>query len=247
MEKNIRIGCSGYYYKHWIGRFYPENTRSYNFFDEYIKSFDTVELNSTFYHYPTEKQVATWIKKSPDGFLFSVKMPRLITHKKMLNDCESDILLFLHLIKPLKIEKKLGAILVQTPKTLKYDEKLLQDFIELLPRGYMYTFEFRNFDYYNETVYEILKARGMDMAYISGMNYRSYNGLLGDFKYYRMHGVKVRYASDYTDDELKILAKDIETVLAGGAKIVFVYFNNDYNAYAPKNAMRLKEIMGISS
>ena len=242
-EKDVRIGCSGYYYKHWIGKFYKEGTRPYKFFDEYIRFFDTVELNSTFYHYPTEKQVESWIKKSPENFLFSVKMPRLITHRKLLKDCEDNILLFLHLIKPLKQQNKLGVILIQTPKGLKYDIGLLNDFMDLLPHGYRYAFEFRNKEYYNDNVFKIMRDKKMDMAYISGMDYIPNNNIFADFKYYRMHGIKVRYASDYTDTQLLSIANDIKKVLAKGINNIFVYFNNDYNAYAPKNALRLKEIL----
>ena len=243
IDEDVRIGCSGYYYKHWIGKFYSNEARPYKFFDEYIKYFNTVELNSTFYHYPTEKQVVSWIKKSPDNFLFSVKMPRLITHKRLLKDCKDNVLLFFHLIKPLKIENKLGVILIQTPKGLKYNIDILNNFLELLPHGYRYAFEFRNKDYYNDEIYEIMKNKKMDMAYISGMNYIPCNDVFSDFKYYRMHGIQVRYASDYNDDELFKIAEDIKIALSRGAYKIFVYFNNDYNAYAPKNALRLKEII----
>ncbi len=245
MVCDIRIGCSGYYYRHWVGKFYPEGTKPYKFFDEYIKYFNTVELNSTFYHFPTEKQIRTWINKSPEDFKFSVKMPRLITHKKMFKDCEGDVLLFLHLIKTMKIEGKLGAILIQTPKTLKYDVGLLKDFIKVLPSGYMYTFEFRNKEYYCDSVYELLSSNKMDMAYISGMEYVPYNELLTTFKYYRLHGLNVRYASNYSDNELLIIAKDIKRVKNKGAISIYVYFNNDYNAYAPDNALRLKKMLEI--
>jgi len=239
---DIRIGCSGYYYKHWIGKFYSSDARPYRFFEEYVKYFNTVELNATFYHYPTEKQVASWINKSPDDFLFSAKMPRLITHKKLLKDCNDNILLFFHLIKPLKQANKLGVILVQTPKGLKYNLGLLREFLNKLPWGYRYAFEFRNKEYYNDEVFELMKEKKMDMAYISGMNYKPCNRVFSDFKYYRMHGIQVRYASDYTDNELFAIAEDIRKAILEGTNRVFVYFNNDYNAYAPKNALRLKEI-----
>lgn len=240
---DIKIGCSGYYYKHWIGQFYKENTKAYNFFIEYINYFDTVELNTTFYHYPTEKQVASWVNKSPEKFLFSVKMPGLITHKKLLKNCKDNILLFFHLIKPLKIKNKLGAILIQTPKTLKYNLDILVEFLEMLPNGYKYSFEFRNREYYNDDVYQIMKNSKMDMAYISGMDYKSCNDIFTDFKYYRMHGIQIRYASNYNDEELLLIAKDIRRVISSGVNMIFVYFNNDDNAYAPKNAIRLKEIL----
>ena len=93
-----------------------------------------------------------------------------------------------------------------------------------------------------EEVFELMKEKKMDMAYISGMNYKPCNRVFSDFKYYRMHGIQVRYASDYPDKELFAIAEDIRKVILEGINRVFVYFNNDYNAYAPKNALRLKEI-----
>ena len=140
----IRIGCSGYYYAHWKNRFYPEGSKNTEFFGLYQQFFDTVEINATFYHYPTERQVGTWVERSRPDFIFSFKAPRTITHYKRFVLCRGAILLFLHLIKPVKDAGKLGVILFQSPPSLRYSGEVLERFLNELPSGYRYAFEFRN-------------------------------------------------------------------------------------------------------
>jgi uncharacterized protein YecE (DUF72 family) len=243
MSGGIHIGCSGYYYEHWIGSFYPEGTRSGDFFAFYQEKFSTVELNTTFYHFPREAQVESWNKKSREGFIFTVKAPRIITHVKKLKDCRENLLLFLHLIKPLKESSKLGAILFQTPPSFTCDIKVLEDFVSILPQGYRFACEFRNRALYREDVYGILADKGVDFASVSEKNSVPFDGCIAPFKYFRMHGVQERYASNYSEEDLKSLAGKMLQAWDGGKREVFAYFNNDYGAYAPSNAARLREIV----
>jgi uncharacterized protein YecE (DUF72 family) len=242
-ERRIHIGCSGYYYKHWIGRFYPGNCKTPQFFRIYQEHFHTVEVNTTFYHFPTSKQIDSWILKSKDSFIFTFKAPRLITHQKRLVECEDSLLLFLHLIRPVKEAKKLGAILFQTPATLIFNLEILESFMDILPSGYRYAFEFRNSKYYNEDVYKIFIIKNIDPVYISEARGIPCERVTASFKYFRLHGKQARYASNYTDEQLYTLAEKIKFALQNGASEVYVYFNNDFNAYAPHNAMRLKQIV----
>ncbi len=245
IRHNIHIGCSGYYYKHWMGLFYPETAKSYQFFTFYQKYFHTVEINSTFYHYPTEKQIQSWLNRSPDKFIFTIKAPRLITHMKRLNNCKDELSLFFRLIKPLEQEKKLGVILFQTPASLSFDIGLLDEFTDVLPPEYRYSFEFRNREYYNKDIYDVLSRRKMDFAYVSESTGKPFKDIVAPFKYFRMHGSGTRYSSNYSDDELHDLADKIIRSSNNGKNEVFVYFNNDYKAYAPKNALRLIEMLGL--
>lgn len=239
----IHIGCSGFCYKHWIGLFYPVNCKTTQFFRVYQEYFNTVEVNSTFYHYPTSKQIDSWILKSKDPFIFTFKAPRLITHRKRLEDCEDSLLLFLHLISPLKENKKLGAILFQTPATLNFNLTVLERFLDILPHGYRYAFEFRNRKFYNEDVYSMFRKKNVDFAYISEAGEVPYDKVIALFKYFRLHGVGVRYASNYSEYYLYALAEKIKYAMQNRASEVYVYFNNDYNAYAPHNALRLIQII----
>ena len=243
MGAEIHVGCSGYYYDHWIGSFYPEGTKPGGFFDVYRERFTTVELNTTFYHFPREAQVDSWARKSGEGFVFSVKAPRLITHAKKLRDCRESLLLFLHLIKPLKESGKLGAILFQTPPSFAFDLEVLSEFVALLPQGYRYAFEFRDQSWRREEVAAALAGKEADFACVSERDTVPFDECIAPFKYFRMHGLGERYASNYSERDLENLAKKVLRAWEGGKREVFVYFNNDYGGYAPANAARLRELV----
>jgi uncharacterized protein YecE (DUF72 family) len=238
----IRIGCSGYYYDHWVGGFYPGGTRPGGFFDAYRERFSTVELNTTFYHFPREAQVESWAGKSGEGFVFSVKAPRLITHVKKLGGCRESLLLFLHLMKPLKAAGKLGAILFQTPPSFTCDLTALEEFVAILPPGYRYAFEFRDGSWRRDEVYAALAAREADFAFVSEHDTAPFEQCIAPFKYFRLHGLGERYASNYSEGDLEGVAKSVLRAWDGGKREVFVYFNNDYGGYAPANAKRLVEL-----
>jgi len=245
-SKQIHVGCSGYYYTHWMARFYPEEVKRYQFFSYYQERFSTVELNTTFYHFPREKQVESWIDRSRDDFIFSVKAPRIITHVKQLKECEDSLILFLHLMKPLKEAGKLGVILFQTPPSFSVDMHIIEEFLTLLPRGYSYAFEFRNREYYRDEVYRILQEREMDFVAVSEPGTTPFVRSIAPFKYFRLHGTGNRYASDYSDEELIQFKEPVIDAWQNGEREVFIYFNNDYNAFAPKNATRLIELLDFS-
>jgi uncharacterized protein YecE (DUF72 family) len=243
MGAEIHIGCSGYYYDHWVGGFYPEGTRPGGFFDLYRERFATVELNTTFYHFPRQAQVESWARKSGEGFVFSVKAPRLITHVKKLRDCRENLLLFLHLVKPLKESGKLGAILFQTPPSFACDLGALEEFVAVLPPGYRYAFEFRDPSWRREDVVSALAGKEADFASVSEKDSVPFDECIALFKYFRMHGLGERYASNYSEGDLQTLAKKALHAWDGGNREVFVYFNNDYGGYAPANAARLRELV----
>lgn len=236
----IYIGTSGYYYRHWVGKFYSEKMAKDKWLEYYSKVFDTVELNTTFYHLPRVKTLEGWMRKTPTGFLFSVKVHRLITHIKMLKDVRSDFYGFIKVIKPLKIYNRIGCILHQFPPTLKYDTSLLKDYIDLLPKGYRHVFEFRNSEFYNDTIFLILKENrvGLCISHMYGLETPAV--ATTEFVYFRFHGPKERYRSAYTDEQIKNFSRLIWR-FALEDKTIFVYFNNDFNAYAVDNAISLKK------
>jgi uncharacterized protein YecE (DUF72 family) len=235
----VHIGCSGYYYGHWKGNFYPPDAKSHKFFELYQEKFNTAEINSTFYHNPTEKQVLSWLERSKPGFCFSIKAPRFITHRKRFQDCKDPLLLFLHLIAPIRESDKLGAILFQSPPSLQFDMDVLKGFLNELPSGYRYTFEFRNREFYTEDVYKELASREMDFVWVSDPKGQAFEDVIAPFKYIRMHGSGERYSSNYSEDELRELARKIKAI----EQDMYVYFNNDYNAYAPNNALQLIQLL----
>jgi uncharacterized protein YecE (DUF72 family) len=137
----------------------------------------------------------------------------------------------------------LGVILFQTPASHPFDIDSLERFLDDLPTGYKYAFEFRNREYYATEIYELLASRNMDFAYVSEPEGTPFAGLLAPFKYFRMHGARNRYESDYSDEELRLFGEELMRVQRAGCDEVYVYFNNDFNAFAPQNALTLMNII----
>ena len=142
---NVLLGTSGWSYKEWIGPFYSKEDKS--LLRTYTKVFKTVEIDSTFYRYPTKGAVMGWAKYSPEGFVFTAKLPQLITHEKLLDlgqGVEEDLQKFLELMEPLWLGGKLGCLLIQLPPKFDYRPKELEDFFKILPTHVKFAIEFRN-------------------------------------------------------------------------------------------------------
>ncbi|WP_281950479.1 DUF72 domain-containing protein [Nitrosophilus kaiyonis] len=236
MKGRVYIGTSGFYYAHWKGVFYPQDLPKTKYFDYYVKNFDTVELNSTFYHLPKEKTVEHWNEKTPEDFIFSLKAYRGITHYKRLKDVKDDIYLYLHLLKPLK--RKIGIILFQLPPSLKKDLDLLASFLHILPTGYHYAVEFRNDSWYFEDTYELLRHYNVSFCIHDFERKKSPIVETSDNIYIRFHGPSGRYTGSYSDKYLKEWALKIKDFTKRNKK-VFCYFNNDFEGYAVLNAKKL--------
>ncbi len=236
----IYIGTSGFYYKHWIGRFYPEKMIASKWLEYYSKVFNTVELNTTFYHLPRAKTLEGWIKRTPVDFVFSVKVYRIITHIKRLHDVRSDFYGFMKVIKPFRVYNRIGCILHQFPPELNYDTSLLKDYISLLPKGYRHVFEFRNPEFFNDTIFLILSENGIGLCISHMYGLETPPVATADFVYFRFHGPVERYRSIYTDEQIEKFSRLIWGFLLED-KTIFAYFNNDFNAYAVENAIGLKK------
>lgn len=239
MKGRLFVGTSGWFYEHWYGRFYPENLPKEDLLPYYAKFFDTVEINSTFYHMPKKSTVLNWVKKVPRDFLFVVKASRFITHIKKLKPEKDSLKLFFD-ITPL-FKKRLGPILFQLPPSMKRNDKTLSAFLKRLPKGFRYVMEFRNETWFCEEVYKILEDFNTAYCIVSMPHLPMLYKATTDFVYIRMHGKEALYGSNYPRQELLNCAKHIKEFLSQG-KDCYIYFNNDYNAYAVKNALELKKI-----
>ncbi|HDI78910.1 MAG TPA: DUF72 domain-containing protein [Desulfobacteraceae bacterium] len=233
-----RIGTSGWNYPHWKGRFYPENISRNRWLEFYTKKFDTLELNATFYRIPKPTTFRGWYKRTPEGFIWALKANRVITHIRRLKDCREPLSQFLGLLK--EIREKAGPVLFQFPPSLKFDKELFEDFCQLLPPDYRYTIEVRNPSWIDDKAFDIMYKFKIALCIAdSAGRYPFHKEITADFVYIRLHGSKKLYASEYTEEELQMWAKDIHE----WGKETFVYFDNDFNGYAVKNALRLKEIL----
>ena len=240
----IRIGCSGWNYQHWRnGVFYPPRLPPRRWLEFYAQHFNSVEVNATFYRLPKEQAVANWVRESPPGFLFAVKMSRYVTHIKRLRDLPPSIELFYSRIRPLAGSSKLGPVLWQLPETFRRDDERLAQALDALPPG-RHCFEFRHESWFVEDVYELLRRSGVALV-IGDTPRRPFqaNELTADWTFIRFHHGTRGRRSNYSETELEEWAQRIE-VWAREAD-VYAYFNNDSNGYAVRNGHWLRKRLGV--
>jgi uncharacterized protein YecE (DUF72 family) len=239
-----RIGCSGFLYDSWKGTFYPEELPHKKWLSFYVEKFNTVELNVTFYRLLKKEAFDRWYKETPPDFTFSLKGSRFITHVKKLKDVELPLSTFFNVTAPLM--EKLEVVLWQLPPNLKVNLKNLEDFIEIL-RKYpvRHVFEFRHKSWITNKVFNLLSASNIAVCMADWPEFIDELPLTADFVYIRRHGEGGSYATNYTTEQLKRDAKRIKAYLKQD-KDVYIYFNNDAFAYAPKNAMELRDILEAS-
>ncbi len=241
MPAEIRIGTSGWHYKHWRGPFYPERFAASKMLDFYAERFDTVELNNTFYHLPSERAVCAWRDETPPGFLFTVKGSRFLTHMKKLKDPETGLERFFEradLLAP-----KLGPVLFQLPPFWDLDLDRLAGFLRALPPGGRYAFEFRNPSWHVRPVYDLLAANDAAFCPFDLAGYQSPVEITASWTYIRLHGPGGAYQGSYPDEALAGWARRIEQ-WRKRLKTVYLYFDNDMAGFAPANAATLKRLVG---
>lgn len=241
MPRRIRVGTSGWYYDHWRGTFYPDDLPKEEMFRFYAKQFDTVEINNTFYRLPPENVVGKWTIDSPADFLFSVKMSRFITHVKTLKNAHKAVETFMGTVSILG--EKLGPILVQLAPSVKIDIEKLKQFLDILPKYNLFTFEFRHNSWFCEEVYDALREKNAALCLFELAGVKSPEVATADWVYIRLHGPeKTRYSGSYPDDTLAAWAQKIGA-WADQDKRIFCYFDNDEKAYAVGDAQRLRTMV----
>ncbi len=236
------IGCSGWNYKHWRELFYPKDLPQSRWLQYYASVFDTVEINATFYRQFNATTYSNWYHKVPEGFCYSIKMSKYVTHIKRLLNTDDEVTKFLTSASLLK--EKSGVILIQLPPSLKFDAALLDDFCKLLPGNYRFAIEARHSSWLGDSSFDLLKRYNIAWCISdTAGRYPYFEAVTADFIYIRLHGSTTLYASDYSDSELEQWAYKILT----WAKTTFCYFDNDYNAYAVYNAMKLKKLLSMAN
>lgn len=241
MEREIRIGTSGWTYPHWQKLFYPKDWPKSRWLEYYAEHFDTVELNATFYRLPQLKTFENWRHRTPDHFLWAIKANKYITHTKRLKEPAEPLGRFY--TAAFGLEEKLGPILFQLPPSLSFDEKEFQDFCRSLNRSMRHTLEVRHPSWISDRVFRILKEHNIAFCIAdTAGRYPFHEVVTADFVYIRLHGSKKLYASDYSERDLRAWANKIKE----WGKDTYLYFDNDFEGYAVKNAKRLKKILGLS-
>ena len=241
-ERTHRIGCSGWNYAAWRhGVFYPPRCPARLWLEYYARHFDTVEVNATFYRLPAAKAVQGWADQTPDGFTFAVKMSRYVTHVKRLRDLGPSIELFGSRIEPLVRSQKLGPVLWQLPPTFRRDDARLAAALRQLPPG-RHCFEFRHPSWFAPAVMELLRDGGVALVIGDRPEVHSFqtHELTTDWTFVRFHSGTRGRRGNYSASELREWAARIRS---WPVREAFVYFNNDWEGFAPRNALRLKEFL----
>jgi len=242
-QGRLFIGTSGWHYKHWLGNFYPVGTRSEAFLQYYLRFFQSVEINYSFYRLPSVAALSQWKAVVPPDFPFAVKASRSITHMKKLREPQQSFTLLMERIGALG--EKLGPLLFQLPPAWHFDEHRFHAFLAALPTTYRYAFEFRDPSWYNERAYELLHQYRCAFCIYDLEHHLSPLEVTSDLVYVRLHGPAAKYNSSYSDDALAQWASRCQHWVTQG-KAVYVYFDNDINGYAPVNARRLQEMAATS-
>ncbi len=237
----LRVGCSGWNYPHWRGRFYPEGLPERRWLEFYAERFDTVEVNATFYRLPTRSAVARWAEQTPDGFRFAVKASRYLTHLKRLRDIGPGVSRFLERIEPLADAGKLGPFLWQLPPSMKRDDERLVEALRRLPPG-EHAFEFRHETWFAPDVLSLLREHGAALA-VGDDKRRPPQPLeaTARFAYVRFHYGRRGRNGNYSHAELADWAGRLRSLLV---ERVYAYFNNDWDGFAPRNALELRRRAG---
>jgi uncharacterized protein YecE (DUF72 family) len=242
----IRVGTSGWVYADWKGRFYPAGVPQRRWLEYYARHFDTVELNATTYRLPKEHQIQAWCQTVPPGFVYTIKLSRLITHRKTLPPRVDEFIEnYMHRAACFE-QGKVAQILVQFPPFLERDDAHLRAFLDKLPASHRYAIEFRHPSWYAPQVAELLAERGLALCVHDYPRLRVANVVTSpQFSYVRLHGYEGLYVGSYPKKSLAHWAKRIR-LLAEQAQDVFVYFNNDVAAAAPHDAAVLAQLLGKS-
>ena len=240
MSLHYYIGTSGWHYDHWRDRFYPEKLVKAKWLEFYASHFTTVEVNNSFYRLPSEAAFATWRDSSPANFTFAVKVSRFITHIKRLRNTEEALDNFVTRARILG--EKLGPLLYQLPPNMHRNDEVLESFLSTLPQGMKHVFEFRHESWVDKGVFEILRRYSVGLCVFDMPSFSCPLVATADFAYVRFHGSTGLYWSCYSDEELADWAKGLAN-LAANLKAVYIYFNNDAEAFAVRNATTLRAFL----
>mgnify|MGYP006290556957 CR=1 FL=1 len=235
----VFVGTSGWNYRDWKGVFYPEDLKKREWFGYYAERFGTVEVNYTFYRWPSEEMVDKWHDECPAGFRMTLKAPRMITHLKKLKEVDGLVRDFYALGSRLK--GKMGCFLFQLPPNMRFSDNnfaKLERFVKLLDGRKDNAIEFRDASWWRREVFDLLDEHRVGFVTVSGLGLPEDFVETGGLVYIRFHGD--RYGGDYSRDVLRRYA---ERLKGSKARKAYVYFNNDKDGFAPKNALELKGML----
>ncbi len=229
-------------YGHWRGPFYPERLRAADWFRHYAERFDCCEINGSFYRLPSEAAVAAWAEAAPPGFLFAWKVSRYLTHAKKLKDPQESLDLIFGRMRGLGAHG--GPALFQLHPLMKRNDERLAGLLERLPGDFRHAIEFRHPSWYADPVYDMLRAHGVAFCISDHHDAPSPWVETAPLVYLRGHGPGGHYHGSYPEETLADWAKRIDAAARSGRE-VHAYFDNDIGCEAPRDAERLRRLLGV--
>jgi uncharacterized protein YecE (DUF72 family) len=240
MAKKWHIGCSGFAYKEWKEAFYPQGLPQSKWFNYYTQHFNTLELNVTFYRFPTLKSLQAWYDKAPERFVFSAKVPKWITHYRQFEETQRMLNDFYSLLKE-GLKEKMGCVLFQLPGRFAYSQEKLQKMVAQLDYSFTNIIEFRNEGWWKKNVMQTLKKHNIGFCGVSYPKLPDDAVLNTAAPYYRFHGVPKLFYSEYSKAFVKKIFKQLNEKKT--AKTIYVYFNNTATQAAINNARYLQSLI----
>lgn len=244
MAYRVRVGCSGWNYASWKHEFYGGRPPR-EWLEHYARHFDTVEVNNTFYRLPNRDAVASWERTAPPGFVFTIKASRYLTHIRRLRDLDDGLRRFYERLEPLLGTPKMGPILWQLPATFKRDDERLATALERLPPRERHCIEFRHPSWFAEEIYALLRAHGVALVIGDRPEVKDFQAYVftASWTLVRFHYGSRGRRGNYSETELREWAcrlrewsTDVE---------ILAYFNNDWEVFAVRNALRLKQLLEL--
>jgi uncharacterized protein YecE (DUF72 family) len=248
-EAQILLGTSGWSYNEWEGKFYEKGERRK--LRAYTHIFKTAEIDSTFYRNPSKGVVMGWNRYTPPDFVFTAKLPKLITHTKKLGlkgDVKRDLEEFLDLMLPLRQNGKLACLLIQLPPKYSYNPDNIKTFFEMLDNRFQYAVEFRNVTWLRDETFALLKDHNVAYTIVDEPLLPGEIHVTADFAYFRWHGrgKNIWFDYNYSKEELDAWVPKVQET-ASKTKKIYGYFNNHFHGYAPENCQYLLEKLGLPS
>jgi uncharacterized protein YecE (DUF72 family) len=238
----IHVGTSGWSYSHWDGVLYPSGLPPRDRLSFYLARYRTTELNASYYRWPSDAAFASWRRRLPDGFAMSVKAPRGLTHQRRLYAPERWVERMTAGLA--RLGERRGILLVQLSPNFEVDHARLDYFLAQLPSWVQVAVEMRHPSWHQESVFELLERRGAAYCVMSGAGLPCVLRATSRVAYARLHGPSAEhlYGGSYRDDDLRWWADRAREWEAQG-RDVFLYFNNDGEGNAVRNADRLRELL----
>jgi uncharacterized protein YecE (DUF72 family) len=230
----LYVGTSGFSYKPWKGKFYPEDLPDDQMLRFYAEHFQSVEINNTFFRMPKPAVLAGWAQQVPEDFRFVLKGSRAITHMRRLKNAGEPVAYLLEVAGALK--DRLGPLLFQLPPNFKKDASRLRDFLGLFPAGARVALEFRHQSWFDEEVFALLREHRAALCIAEAEDELEIPFVsTADWGYLRLR------MPDYTDAELKKWVKQIRGQKWTDA---FVFFKHEDEAKGPELAKRFLKLAG---